>query len=211
MTTLLDETQPLPFEPGKGPFRIKGVAYLGHLDYVEKKAPGGVAAMLKGFRDPALAEFFQQRFLPASWYDIIPLVVSGHVCARQCSVPFSQFLRARSKFQAELDISGIHRFLLKLASPAMVITRLPALQSQYIDFHGRGEAQMIAPGHAILSRAQLPQMFGRWFSVVNDTYAEAVITTAGGQNVLIRSDISMPDKMVHGVPTVQFRCEVRWD
>lgn len=208
---MLDETQPLPFEPGKGPFRIKGLAYAGHLDYVKEHAPGGVEAMLRGFKDPRLTEFFKQRFLTASWYDIVPLVVAGHVCARQCNTNFSSFVRARSKFQANLDISGIHRFLLKLASPAMVITRLPALQAQYIDFPGRGEAQMIEPGHAILSRAQLPVMLAKWFAVVNDTYAEAVVTTAGAKGVLIRSEYTMPDREVQGMPTVQFRCTVRWD
>lgn len=208
---MLDGTQPLPFEPGKGPFRIKGLAYSGHLAYIKEHAPGGVDAMLRGFRDLRLAEFFQQRFLTASWYDIVPLVVAGHVCARQCSLNFSSFVRARSQFQANLDISGIHRLLLKLASPGLVITRLPALQAQYIDFTGRGEAKLLERGHAELTRAQLPVMFAKWFAVVNDAYAEAVVTSAGAQNVLIRSEYSEPDVVVHGVPTVRFRCSVRWD
>jgi len=211
VTTVLDESQPLPFEPGKSPFRIKGLAYAGHLEYVKQHAPGGVDAMLSGFRDPRLTEFWQQRFLSASWYDIVPLVVAGHVCARQCSMTFSGFVRARSTFQANLDLSGIHRFLLKLASPGMVITRLPLLQAQYIDFPGRGEAQMVQPGVAILQRAQLPLMLAKWFAVVNDTYAEAVVVAAGAKNVLIRSEYNVRDVPSHGVPTVQFRCTVRWD
>src|SRR3954447_20372280 len=109
----LDQSRPLPFRPGEGPFRIKGVAYRGHLEYVAEHVPGGIAEMLAGFRDPALVQFFEQKFLPSSLYDIIPLVVAGYVCARQSRRTFYDFVRVRSRYQAQKDISGIYRLLIK--------------------------------------------------------------------------------------------------
>ena len=110
----LDESKPLPCRPGESPFKIKGGAYRGHLDYVAEQVPGGVEEMLRGFRDPALAEFFQQKFLASTFYDILPLVVAGYVCARQARKSFSEFVRVRSRYPAERDVSGIYRMLIKL-------------------------------------------------------------------------------------------------
>ena len=38
----LDDSRPLPWTPGEGPFRIKGVAYRGHMSYVSEQVPGGI-------------------------------------------------------------------------------------------------------------------------------------------------------------------------
>src|SRR5579883_3482712 len=123
----LDESKPLPFAPGDGPFRIKGAIYRGHLDYVADHVPGGIEAMLGGFKDPRLATFFHQQFLAGSFYDIVPLVVAGYVCARQSRKSFSEFIRTRSRHQAERDINGLYRVLLKLTTPSAVLGRLPRL------------------------------------------------------------------------------------
>ena len=38
----------MPWNPGDGPFHIKGVAYRGHMVYVQEYVPGGIAEMLAG-------------------------------------------------------------------------------------------------------------------------------------------------------------------
>src|SRR6476620_6141327 len=104
---LLPEFEHFPKPPGKNPFRVKGNAYRGHMDYVEEHVPGGAEAMRKGFEDPLLKEFFQQTFLAATLYDLYPLVAAGHVCAKLCGSTFSEFVRVRSEYQALRDVSGI--------------------------------------------------------------------------------------------------------
>jgi len=210
MAALMD-TEALPIEPGAGPFRIKGVAYIGHLDYVRRFAAGGIEAMHENFKDKRQSEFFKQKFLHASFYDIFPLVASGHVCARQCRLTFTQFLRMRSRFQAEQDIQGVHSLLLKLVSPGMVVTRLPSLQSQYLDFHGGGEAQMVEPKHALLQRRQLPEILARWFAIVNETYIEVALKAAGADGIIVRPKTLEHDAVSHGYPTVRYQCDVFWE
>lgn len=207
----LDESRPLPFRPGEGPFRIKGVAYRGHLDYVAEHVPGGVEEMVRGFRDPALATFFEQKFLASTFYDVIPLVVAGYVCARQCRKSFSEFVRIRSRYQAQKDIGGIYRVLLKLVSPMHVIQRLPALQAQYLDFTKDGTVEVVEPKRVVLRCTGLPAMLAGWYTTVNETYIEVVLTAAGARNVLVRTAPHEPDGKLEGVAAVKWRSEVVWE
>src|SRR5690606_38162592 len=64
------ELAALPFAPGEAPFRVKGTAHRGHLEYVAQHVPGGVAAMCEAFEDPRQRAFFAQPFLAASLYDV---------------------------------------------------------------------------------------------------------------------------------------------
>jgi hypothetical protein len=205
----LDESQPLPFRPGEGPFRVKGVAYRGHLEYVSKHVPGGVEEMMRGFRDPALAEFFAQKFLPSSFYDIIPLIVAGYVCARQSRKTFSEFIRIRSRYQAERDVGGIYRLLIKLISPMHVIERLSALQAQYLDF-ALGSVELVGERHILLQRPQLPAMLAGWTATVIETYVDVLLTRSGAKDVLARPRPLVPDGQVHGVAAVKWQCDIHW-
>lgn len=208
----LDESRPLPFRPGEGPFRVKGGAYRGHLDYVAEQIPGGVEEMLRGFRDPALASFFQQKFLPSTFYDIIPLVTAGYVCARQSRKTFSEFLRIRSRYQAAKDIGGVYRMLLKMVSPMSAVERLPVHMAQYFDFLAEQQFTKLAPNKAELSCGKIPAMLSTWFSTVMEAYGEAVLTASGGKNVLTRSATPFEaDGLVHGVPAVRWRANVSWE
>ncbi len=205
----LDESRPLPFRPGQSPFRIKGVAYRGHLDYVAEHLPGGVAEMLRGFKDPELVRFFEQKFLPSSFYDILPLVVAGYVCARQARKGFSEFVRIRSRYQAERDIGGIYRLLIKLVSPMHVVERLAALQAQYVDF-AAASVEVLEPKRVVLVRPRLPLMLAGWMGTVLETYVDVLLTRAGGKNVLARSRPLEPDGELHGVAAVKWLCDVSW-
>jgi hypothetical protein len=208
----LDESKPLPFRPGEGPFHIKGVAYRGHLDYVAEHVPGGVEEMLGGFRDPALVEFFGQKFLPSSYYDIIPLIAAGYVCARQSRKAFSEFVRVRTRYQAQKDIGGIYRMLLKLVSPMSAIERLPALMAQYFDFASDRQFEKLDAKKVELSCRGIPELLAPWFAVVMETYVEVVLTGAGGRSVLTRvTTPHEPDGDVKGVPAIKWRCQVSWD
>src|SRR5262245_26306239 len=154
----LDDTWPLPFAPGDSPFRIKGTVYKGHLEWVARNSPGGIAGMNRAFRDPRLAPYLAQRFLPSSFYDILPVITSAYVVARLCELPFAEFLRHRAGIQARSDLGGIYRLLLKFTSPSDVVSRYAAVQAQYFDF-GFASAKLVAPRHAELERSQIPSMF----------------------------------------------------
>jgi hypothetical protein len=208
----LDESKPLPFPPGEGPFRIKGGAYRGHLDYVAEHLPGGVEEMLHGFRDPALAPFFTQKFLPSTFYDIIPLVVAGYVCARQSRKTYSEFLRIRGRYQAQKDIGGVYKFLLKMVSPMSAVERLPVLMAQYLDFASDRHFEKLGDTKVELSCRGIPLLIAPWFSTVLEAYCDVVVSAAGGKGVLTRVVLPHePDGVVKGVPAVRSRCVVTWE
>jgi hypothetical protein len=205
------DVEALEIAPGESPFRMKGSAFIGHLDYVKRFVAGGLEAHFAGFRDQRQAQFLQQQhFLPSSFYDILPLVAAGYVCARQARISFTQFIRMRSRFQAERDIEGVYRTLLKISSPQLAISRLPTLQAQYFDFPGHGEAEVVEPGKAVMGRRQLPVIIAKWFTVVYETYIEVILEASGAKTVLVRSNSEARDVAAFGFPTVRYRCEVLW-
>jgi hypothetical protein len=190
---------------------MKGVTFRGHMDYVEEHVPGGVAAMLAAFKDRRLADFFGQTFLPSSFYDVVPLITAGYVCARLSGRTFPEFVRTRSVFQAERDINGLYRVLLKLASPSLVLPRLPALIAQYCNFCGGSEYELAGPGRALLKGARMPLMVIPWFNLVNESYIEVVLARAGAKNVRVFHEPEEPSGEMHGFPAARLRYEVRWE
>ena len=85
-------------EPGASPFKIKGMAYRGHLDYVARKIDGGLEAFAGATEseDPKLrAFFFDQNFVPSAFYDILPLVIAGIICGKMTGKRFLDFVHER--------------------------------------------------------------------------------------------------------------------
>jgi len=109
--------------PGQGPFHAKGLVYRGARSFYDLKVPGGAAA-LRDHLSPALATFFyEERFVPGSWYDILPIVPISEVAAGLWGVTHAQLVRENAAWVARRDIHGVYRFLLKLASPSIVAQR----------------------------------------------------------------------------------------
>ena len=84
-----------PFKVGEAPFRVKGIAYTFHMEYVETEIRDGVRAQAKHLATPALRKFFEQPFFATSWYDVYPLVQAGHACGKAIGVGFEEFVRLR--------------------------------------------------------------------------------------------------------------------
>lgn len=199
----------LPFAPGESPFRVKGTAYRGHLEYTEKNVAGGVAGMLADFRDPRLRHFFEQPFLAATLYDVFPLAIAGIVCAARVGQPFLEFVRVRSEAQAKSDVSGVYKVLLALTSPEAVAARLPRLVGQYFDF-GQTELVEKGPGRVVASRTGLPRALAPWYATVSQAYVQIVVAQAGGKDV--RSHVSgvRSEGQRAGLPIVTLDLEVTW-
>ena len=199
----------LPFAPGEAPFRIKGTAYRGHLDYVAEHVPGGVDAMCEAMEDERLAAFFRQHFLASTLYDVFPLARAGAVCAAMAGMGFLEFVRMRAVIQAKSDVGGVYRVLLAMASPTAVATRLPRLVGQYFDF-GETTAEHPERGHVIATRTGTPQALAPWYTMVSDGYCEVVLTRAGARNVVLKTT-QQPSGTRHGIPIVDLTLDMRFD
>jgi hypothetical protein len=205
----IDNTGSLPFAPGESPFRVKGTLFRGHLDWVVRKCPGGTAAMNAAFRDPRLASYFDQKFLASSWYDIIPVITSAYVVARLAKMTFPDFMRMRTRIQAEADLGGIYRLLLQLTSPVQLVTRYAAVQAQFFDF-GTASGRLVERNHAEVEHRKVPAMFTDWFTNANEVYLELAVSRSGARNVRVATEPIVLAGDVHGVPAVDLKFSITW-
>lgn len=211
MQSLIPEYEKFPRPPGDNPYRIKGTAYRGHMAYVAEHIAGGVDAMLGAIVAPALVAFFRQTFLAASYYDLCPLIAAGHVCARLSGTDFESFMRVRTRYQAERDVNGIYKMLLKVTSPEALAVRLPRLVGQYLDF-GKAEAHLIAPGHVVAAQSGTPRSMARWFQLVHEGYIDTLLPMAGARGVRYRAHPRLQtDETRDGVELMTMRSDVTWD
>jgi hypothetical protein len=200
----------LPFVPGRSPFHIKGIAYRGHFDYAAKHIPGGAAAVNRVFRSSALRFFFEQQFLAASWYDALPIVPLWYACAEVLGRSRVDFLRTRTRHQAEQDIHGVYRMILRLASAEMVAQRIPRVVGKYFDF-GSTDASLVQPGLARYVQSGVPAYLAPWFGIVGETFLQVALEIAGAKKTQVRRAPPAAAGAAHGVALVTIAAEVAFD
>ncbi len=204
-----------PFEVGRAPFRIKGNAYRGHLDYVSNEIPGGLdaqAEMLKRLhpeRGELWARFMDQTFLASAWYDVYPIAIAGVACARIVGLPFLEFVHRRVCVQAQGDIKGIHRFLLKLISAKSIAVRIPIMSAQYFDFVEIEHVK--ADKEAVVARVSgIPFALAPWWTTLADAYIGTASEIAGGRRPLISAGPYLDAGDAQGVRMCTVHSQVTW-
>src|SRR6185312_17279254 len=106
---------PPPF--GESAFHVKGVIYLGTRAFFDAQVPGGYAGLVSAIHDPALRAFFTQPFLASSWYDVLPVAPLIEIEARVMGLSLEDYLGRRTLFQADRDMGGVYKYLLRAAYP----------------------------------------------------------------------------------------------
>ncbi len=205
MPASLGETPPVP--PGESPFHIKGVAYLGHLDWVDKHFPGKRPAFL-ALLSPSMRAFFGQTFLAIQQHDFLPLASAGHACARALNMGFVEFVEMRGRHQASLDLSGVYRVLLKVASPKLIAGKLPKVMSKYFDFGG---VRLISEEDykVRFEVDRVPTLVVDWFRGCYTGYVEVTLAAAGAQLPTLDID-AQPAPALHGFSAHKLVGTVRW-
>ena len=209
MDTRFSQAEKLPMAPGTSPFHMKGHAYRGVLEHLDSIVPGGAYAVRAELRDMSVRAFFEQSFLPSGWYDILPsqpLIVTS---ARLASVPFLQLARQVARAQALRDIHGIYRFVLKLSSPEMVISRLSRATAQYFDF-GATELKALSQGHATLERTGVPASMVGFYCGLTEGFVMVALELTGAKEVRVRPSRPVRDGERGGVETMTIPFDVRW-
>jgi hypothetical protein len=195
---------------GAGPFHVKGVLYMGTQKYFSTEVPEGLARLAETLDDPGVRDFIQQKFLPSSWYDVLPVAALIRAEAEVCHQTVPGYLRKRAAFQAREDISGVYRWLLKLASPEMVALKLPRLLTQVFDFGDSYTERMDERSVHIELRA-FPAVLGEWYSTGFEVYAETAIGLAGGKNISLVLKPVPTGKHPSGVDLVTLKGDLHWD
>lgn len=194
--------------PGASRYRVKGLAYLGHLDYCERFLPQGKAGFLAALT-PDLRRFFEQDFLPADWYDIFPLAAAGFVCAEQLGLTFDAFVRQRAAFQASEDVKGVYRVFFLVLSTRSIATKLPRLLFQYFSF---GDiAILTSESHRVVAqRLGIPALLLSWQSAAAQGYLEVILKLAGAKDPEITFGDPVPAGKVGVHELVDATMAVTW-
>jgi hypothetical protein len=188
-----------PWTLGDGPFRAKGEAFRGHLAYVAELVPGGVDAMIERTPDPVLRRFWAQPFLASSRYDVFPLVFAGFTCAELVGTDPGAFVYTRSIAQAERDIHGVYRALLRFVSAETIALRLPKLMLQYFDF-GQVEGLRASEREVHGEFVGIPAAIAPWFATVVRAYAATAIRVGGSAAPAVEFVAARDGGVAHGHP-----------
>jgi hypothetical protein len=190
------------------PYRVKGNIYLGTQAFFEHKVPGGLELLYSAIRDPELLAFIQQRFLAVAWYDVLPAVPLIRAEARALGLTVRRYLTLRSAYQAERDLTGIYRFLLKVAGTEMVALKLPQLFVQIFDF-GASDARVIEAGHVRGYVRDFPSSLSEWFSISIETYAMTALRLTGANEGSVASR-RVDSAATGSVPLSSLQLDLRW-
>lgn len=201
---------PLALPLGTGPFHVKGVLYLGTQKYFQNEVPEGLAKLASTLDDPTVRDFIQQKFLASSWYDVLPVAALIRAEAEVCNQTVPSYLRKRAAFQAREDISGVYRWLLKLASPETVALKLPRLLTQIFDF-GDSYTERLDDHSVRIELREFPGVLTEWYTTAFEVYAETAIGLAGAKNIALVLKPTPTGKHATGVQLVNLSGDLHWD
>lgn len=201
----------LPFGPGESPYRLKGTAYTSRVEWVEKHIPGGMNAMREGVDrcfGPAVAAYFEQPFLSASWYDVFPLAQSAVVCGELTGASYLDFLSVVSKAAADGQVGRIYKWFLKMVSPKTIAVRIPKMVDTFFDF-GRVEIAEDDREHILAIFEGIPEPFAPWYATVCSAYFERVLEINGTPRPQLTWSVERTGS-ADGVHLLRMLVEVRW-
>jgi len=198
-----------PFAPGTSPFHVKGNGYRGQIDYIQAHVPGGLAAVLEQVPGKELAAYLGQPFLAGSWYDLFPFVALQKAAGLTLGISGLEFATRFSRFQAQRDISGLYRLLLKLASPEMVMARLPKVAGQYYDFIEVTVSE-VEKGVFESRISGAPAVAAGMYRVSSTAFVQEALTAAGAKGVNVQWVGATPAPDRHGVKIVTLTRRVSW-
>jgi hypothetical protein len=196
---------PLP----SSPFHVKGVIYQGTQLFFTERVRDGLTALYHELRDDDLAAFMMQKFLPSGWYDVMPIARLVPCEARAMRLGVPQYLRLRTRWQAERDIGTIYRFLLKLVSHEQVALRVPRIIGQLFDF-GTVEPIIVGPGHVELTMRGWPAALTEWCTTAFHVYVETAMILSGVEEPVIEIHPFTPERAVEAIPCVTARMAIRF-
>lgn len=196
-----------PIPAGSSAFHIKGAGFIGHMAWVDSSYPGGRAAFLAALT-PSMRAYFETRFLALSYYDLLALAAAGHVCAKTLKMPYREFIAMRSRHQAKIDLEGMYKILLKLASPRLIAPRIPKVMSQYFDF-GEVRIQKEEEFGIHFDVAGVPLILSEWMLGVYEGFSDVVLAAAGGTAPIMYADV-VRQGTAHGFVLCTLKMEVRW-
>ncbi|MBL8683650.1 MAG: hypothetical protein JNK05_31050 [Myxococcales bacterium] len=178
MLTVREPTlETIPTEPGKSPFRIKGVAWLDTLAR-HSELPGGCSAVASLLPTPAHRAYYEQSFLPSGWYDVLPMLFCDAAAARVAGLTLEDSLRQGTRRHAHRVLSGIYRSFVRVLVPSAVAWALPRLASNYYDF-GSVTTERVSVQHVRGTVRGVPEVVADWYAVTSLEFVLVALDLCG--------------------------------
>lgn len=191
------------------PFRAKGVLYLGTRTFFEAHHERGIEAVAEQLPEGRLRAFLRQSFLAGGQYEVlvVPALIAAE--ARAMQRPVDQYLLERTRWQAEKDIHGVYRLLLKLTSPETVVMRMPKLVTQMFNF-GITRSTLTGPTSADMEAQGIPAALVPWLTIAFEVYIETAVRLAGARACTLATTKPLVEPSREGFPMRTIRVRLEW-
>lgn len=189
---------------------MKGVLYLGTKSYFDSNVPGGYERLRQVLGPGPLRDFLDQPFLSSGLYDVlhVPKLIVAEAAAAGLSE--RAYLRGRTEHQAAVDMGGVYRILLKVASPDLVVPRLPKVMTQMFNF-GEPIVTQLAPREYELVVEGVPAALRGWLETALEIYVEFALHATGAKNPFVAMQRPRVLAPVQGHPVVALAMTARWE
>jgi hypothetical protein len=203
------DTSYSPFPIGESPFRAKGVLYRGTQEFFAENVRGGLDTLQQQLGEGPLASFIAQKFLPASTYDALPIPALIRAEADACGLSLPLYMQRRTRWQAENDMNGVYRLLLKVTSAETIAVRLPRVLSQMFNFPQ--PVTEIVGNEALTQMTGVPEVLASYFEMAVGSYAPALLELSGAKRAKAELSKTVPSGMQHGLRIVELHFRASWE
>jgi hypothetical protein len=195
------------FPPGEGPFRVRGVAFVTALNYVERRLPGGWDALVASM-DESVASYCDQAFDLTESYDASVLLRLLVVAAKVAHAPVGRFIEARSRWSA----NGERRGPLQpaaAASPEKMAERL------HLDFNRyfrptSARSLAVAPGRFEGELTKVPTPMNGLYVGATVGFVSGALELTGARGVAFEWTPPFADGVHAGVPLERLAFLATW-
>lgn len=197
------------FRPGEGPFRVRGLAYVAALAYVDRRIPGGRAALAAAVAGDPYAPYLDQIFVPPGNYDVSPLLRLHLAAAEIEGIPIGRFIEERSRASAARDARGMWKPLLGGASVRTMAERLPLAFNRYFD---PCQARVLAVTETSFEGelTRLADPMNGLYTNATTGFVSGALSLAGAENVRVEWGPAQREGSHQGVASCRVRFVARW-
>jgi hypothetical protein len=168
---------------------------------LKKRSPAVFAALLEAIKraDLPLHEFMSQTFLDSVMYDVMWVPALVPIEAKVANKSVKAYLVHRTEWQANRDLNGAYKALLRLTSPEMALKAVPNIMVQMFNF-GKPETKKILTGYHVVSFKGIPDVLEGWLMNAFRIYGYKVVDMAGGKVTDFHIDPAISEGVLNGVP-----------
>jgi len=201
---------PNAFPVGESPFRVRGLAYVSVLEYLDKKTPHGLPqfeSMLEG--DPFLP-YYRQIFVPFGDYDATPLLRLFLTASAYEGVSVARFIEDRARGSARSDAQGMWKPLLSAKSLQQLVERLPVAFNRYFEpCHAR---TLEVRTHGFLGELSgIPSNMNGLYVCSTRGFVSACLENAGANSVTFSWEPPVLERESGVAPLESIRFSAQWD